>query len=102
MLSLHQIVITSGADHELRDQMSAEEVHVGILEILRRHIGGDWGDVCAQDAKENQKALKTGARILSSYSWAKQNCGSFQTRPGMTTLLTARSRLSSDRAITRL
>ena len=39
-----------------------------ILELLRRHLAGDWGDVCPEDAKANEHALKHGERILSSYT----------------------------------
>ena len=38
-----------------------------IAALLRRHLSGDWGDVCEQDAKANEWALRHGARILSSY-----------------------------------
>ena len=36
--------------------------------FLRRHITGDWGDVCPEDWEANQNALETGARLLSSYT----------------------------------
>ena len=35
--------------------------------ILRRHLHGDWGDVCEDDARENDKALRHGDRLLSVY-----------------------------------
>lgn len=38
-----------------------------ILELLRRHLSGDWGDVSKEDAKANDHALTHGERILSSY-----------------------------------
>lgn len=38
-----------------------------ILELLRRHLAGDWGDVSKEDAKANEHALTHGERILSSY-----------------------------------
>jgi hypothetical protein len=38
-----------------------------ILELLRRHLSGDWGDASKEDAKANDHALKWGERILSSY-----------------------------------
>jgi len=37
------------------------------LEYLQRHASGDWGDLCGEDKEANQKALKTGARLLSAY-----------------------------------
>jgi hypothetical protein len=36
-------------------------------ECLGRHLGGDWGCVCAEDRKSNFDALFSGGRILSSY-----------------------------------
>lgn len=35
--------------------------------ILRRHLSGDWGTVCSDDAALNDEALRDGSRILSSY-----------------------------------
>lgn len=34
---------------------------------LRRHLHGDWGDVCRADWQRNEEALKTGARLFSAY-----------------------------------
>ncbi len=36
-------------------------------ELLRRHHGGDWGEVDAHDRRANAAALKNGTRLLSSY-----------------------------------
>lgn len=36
---------------------------------LRRHVKGDWGDVCAEDAQANNDALQNGLRILSRYDY---------------------------------
>lgn len=36
-------------------------------DLLLRHFAGDWGDVEPGDAQENDKAVETGARILSAY-----------------------------------
>jgi hypothetical protein len=38
--------------------------------LLRRHVSGDYGDLCAEDRAANEAALRTGARILSSYPLA--------------------------------
>ena len=37
------------------------------LSLLKRHASGDWGDVPADDAQANHVALKSGARLFSSY-----------------------------------
>lgn len=34
---------------------------------LRRHLGGDWGDLCDEDRRSNDAALKNGDRLFSSY-----------------------------------
>lgn len=44
-----------------------EEAGVGGLELLRRHQSGDWGSVLTEDARENERSLKYGWRLLSSY-----------------------------------
>ncbi len=56
-----QVVATPGA-------LSLLEQHdLEAATFLLRHLGGDWGDVCKQDSKLNDDALKDGTRILSSY-----------------------------------
>jgi hypothetical protein len=37
------------------------------LTLLARHASGDWGSVCAEDAKANEQALQYGSRLVSSY-----------------------------------
>ncbi len=37
------------------------------VELLSRHASGDWGEVPPEDARENERSLKHGWRILSSY-----------------------------------
>lgn len=38
-----------------------------LFECLVRHLGGDWGHVCPEDAQSNDAALEHGSRILSAY-----------------------------------
>jgi hypothetical protein len=38
------------------------------LQFLARHRAGDWGDVCREDAQENELSLKHGFRLLSAYT----------------------------------
>jgi len=40
------------------------------LELLARHARGDWGDLCDEDKRANDAAIRTGARILSAYHLA--------------------------------
>ena len=42
-------------------------------EYLHRHLSGDWGDLDAHDRRENERALKTGARLFSSYAVGPEN-----------------------------
>jgi hypothetical protein len=61
---LGRIVATPGA-------LALTEAHaVDLLPLLIRHRSGDWGDVCADDARANREALDAGLRILSVYDTA--------------------------------
>ena len=60
LFSLGQTVMTPGAQKTTTD----EERHA----FLARHVAGDWGDVCAEDAAANDRALKESTRVLSSYT----------------------------------
>ena len=42
-------------------------------EYLGRHLSGDWGDLDAHDYRENERALKTGARLFSAYAVSPLN-----------------------------
>ena len=53
--------MTPGADMAMRE---ARQVP---LEFLLRHKHGDWGELCAEDRRENERALRVGSRLLSSY-----------------------------------
>jgi hypothetical protein len=35
--------------------------------FIRRHAAGDWGDLDREDREENERSIKEGLRILSSY-----------------------------------
>ena len=41
-----------------------------ILPLLRRHVSGDWGELCAEDKAENALSVQQGFRILSRYTVA--------------------------------
>jgi hypothetical protein len=40
---------------------------VSALDLLRRHVSGDWGDVSADDRLANDQAVRKGTRLLSAY-----------------------------------
>jgi hypothetical protein len=44
-----------------------EEVGEDPLRYLSRHRSGDWGDLDEDDRRENERYLKHGWRVLSSY-----------------------------------
>ena len=44
--------------------------HEGCLLLLRRHAGGDWGDLGGFDRWQNDRALRDGERLFSSYATA--------------------------------
>lgn len=56
-----RIVATPGAMEAM------EENNILSLDLLSRHLCGDWGVVPREDAQANLDALKYGSRILSSY-----------------------------------
>jgi hypothetical protein len=56
---LGRVVITSNA----LDQLTPADIQRG----LQRHQAGDWGDLAEEDWQENDQALRTGLRLLSSY-----------------------------------
>jgi hypothetical protein len=59
--ALGQVVMTPGASDAL-----LEAQHVP-PEFLLRHVHGDWGELCAEDRRENERSLRVGSRLLSSY-----------------------------------
>jgi hypothetical protein len=60
-LPLGRVLATPGALQLIQD---AAEDPFG---FLSRHASGDWGDVPPEDARENERSLKHGWRVLSSY-----------------------------------
>ena len=40
---------------------------VSAAQLISRHIVGDWGDCCIDDAKLNETALLDGSRLFSVY-----------------------------------
>ena len=56
---LGHLVITTNA----QAQLGPDDVQRAIT----RHVSGDWGDVCPDDACANDQALEYGDRLLSVY-----------------------------------
>ena len=58
---LGRVVATPGALQLL------EEAGEDPLRYLTRHASGDWGELDPHDRRENERSLKHGWRLLSSY-----------------------------------
>ena len=61
LFALGQVLATPGAlDAMARNKTTG-------LELLQRHVAGDWGVLSDDDKLANQNAVASGERILSSY-----------------------------------
>lgn len=40
---------------------------ITIYELIRRHHTGDWGNISPEDIELNEKSIREGGRIFSSY-----------------------------------
>ena len=59
---LGQVVMTAGV-HEL-----VRQGRLNPSQYLRRHLSRDWGNLCDDDWRQNDAALKSGEdRLFSSY-----------------------------------
>jgi len=61
LFSLGRVVATPGALDVL------ENAGTDALALLRRHAAGDWGKVPVGDTRENERSVRNGWRVLSSY-----------------------------------
>lgn len=60
LFPLGQVVATPGA-------LDAARYPAQLLELLARHVRGDWGCVDSEDTATNAEAVQAGLRILSAY-----------------------------------
>ena len=61
MFDLGQIVATPAALNALRRSSQSP------ADFIRRHGGGDWGDVDEDDRTKNELSLEQGFRLFSVY-----------------------------------
>ena len=54
-----ELVITANAQAQLEP--------AAVQQAITRHVAGDWGEVCPDDAELNEEGLKQGDRLLSVY-----------------------------------
>jgi hypothetical protein len=45
------------------ESLTSADIHTA----LARHLSGDWGEVCEEDRKENERSLVHDLRLLSVY-----------------------------------
>lgn len=65
LFSRGQLALTAGVSDLVQQGRLNPSVY------LRRHLSGDWGDLCEDDRKQNDAALKSGEdRLFSSYQVA--------------------------------
>ena len=59
-----RLLLTRGVN-----DMVAEDIEFAklVTNSLKRHLSGDWGDLCKEDKAENELSLKEGFRLLSAY-----------------------------------
>ncbi len=63
---LGQVVATPAAI------VAIEFAHASAIELLQRHVTGDWGDLSAEDKALNDRAIEKGERIVSAYTLADE------------------------------
>jgi hypothetical protein len=59
--SAGRVVMTRGVNELVR------RGELNPVPYLMRHLDGDWGDLCDDDRRANDAALKSGDRLFSSY-----------------------------------
>ena len=61
LFTLGQVVATPGALEAI------EKAGQVLVEFLSQHAKGQWGELCEEDRRLNDEAVKDGSRILSAY-----------------------------------
>jgi hypothetical protein len=59
-----QLVVTRGVSDEIANN---EEFAKHVHQSLKRHLAGDWGEVCDEDRAANEMALQRGERLFSAF-----------------------------------
>lgn len=61
-----QIIMTRRINDRVADDEGFAKF---VVDSLKRHANGDWGDLCEDDKQENELSLKEGFRIFSAYQY---------------------------------
>ena len=69
LFKLGAVVMTQGAKR-LMEELELDPAH-----YLARHVTGDWGDLSADDKKENDYSVTRSLRIFSAYGTGTANFG---------------------------
>ena len=62
LFQMGTLVATPGAIESL------ELVERNLVQLLARHVEGDWGNLDAHDIRENELSLRQGYRLFSAYN----------------------------------
>ena len=49
-----------------RDELS--QLNYSPLDLLRKHMSGDWAEMDAEDQQSNREAITEGSRVFSAYT----------------------------------
>lgn len=61
LFRLGTLVATRGATEMLKERQLSP------FDFIARHWQGDWGDLCVDDCRANETAMREGTRLMSSY-----------------------------------
>lgn len=61
---LGELAVTDEADCVLFLEKPKED----LVDLLKRHVSGDWGEISLEEKDRNDKAIEDGSRILSVYT----------------------------------
>jgi len=86
---LGELCYTPGAQDVLN------RYQVNPFDLIARHVRGDWGAVCPEDAQANEEALRFGARLMSVYELPAPPLDSATRDPAKVWLIT-----EADRSVT--
>lgn len=67
---LGQEVMTAGVAAWADPAADGGNIYGQLLDCLKRHVSGDWGDVCDDDKLMNDADIDDGGRLLSAYAVA--------------------------------
>ena len=62
LFKLGRILATPAAQEELA------QLNYCPLDLLRKHMSGDWSEMDVEDQQSNQESIRKGSRIFSAYT----------------------------------